>query len=219
MIRQLGVHHKQNGEYPLWYFHLLENLYSALEEMAFPLPNEFVEHFSLVAFDVLPKRKFVQYVNKDIVCITDKVLKRILEKYRHLDPELLYLLVRKLQDKDTELAILEGLKVQQGTLMEYYHSVLSTGVNNPNELQQLYSTMLEQQSSQSGESLIPNESFGFQPLAFYLLSMYPTLDQDHEPTMTQQSNSQVPFAHRKHVEYVYEHAHKELPHFLRKETR
>jgi len=54
---------------PFKLLYILEQLYSALEYLCIPLPKGFQDLFATVAFKCLPKRVFVQYMERGIVVI------------------------------------------------------------------------------------------------------------------------------------------------------
>lgn len=80
-----------------WYFYLLEHVFGALEETTFPPPAEFYNHFTAVGFDVLPKKKFLQYISRDIFTVNVDLIKKAIA--RNCEPEFISLLLRRLEDK------------------------------------------------------------------------------------------------------------------------
>jgi hypothetical protein len=53
-----------------WYFELLVLFHRSLEEIGLPPPPHFHYEFSLIAFYVLPRRSFLQYVKRKVFLIT-----------------------------------------------------------------------------------------------------------------------------------------------------
>lgn len=51
-------------------FHLLSHLYSALEELMYPMPKTFQDKFAAVGFRCLPRQVFVQYLERQIFSIS-----------------------------------------------------------------------------------------------------------------------------------------------------
>lgn len=75
----------------------MEHFFGALEETTFPPPAEFYNHFTSVGFDVLPKRKFIQYISHDMFTVSEDLIKKAIA--RNCEPEFISLLLRKLENK------------------------------------------------------------------------------------------------------------------------
>lgn len=141
------------------YFHQLEALWSALEEICFPPPKNFTTHIGFVAYDVLPRKLFMQYVSRGVVHVTDSLAKYI---FSHLtcprqpttepgqwgsemtetDQQFFALLLKKYQDGNAvaEMKFHErmtaGLKVP--SIFEFYHSVAGKHTHDSNILLSAY---------------------------------------------------------------------------------
>lgn len=64
-----------------WYFHLLEQLYVALEELGLPFPEEFPFVFAQFGFDTLSRRYGDNYLVLLIMIILDSSSNTLTEKY------------------------------------------------------------------------------------------------------------------------------------------
>ena len=59
-------------------FTLLENVYMVMEELAYPAPRGFGEHFLALGLRCLPRSAFLQYVERGIFQMSDKVVLDVL---------------------------------------------------------------------------------------------------------------------------------------------
>jgi len=113
-----GEHDGSNHTvYPKTYLHLLQHFYNALEELAFPVPSGFMEHFTLVSLEVLPRKVFLQAVARDTLLVSDTIIKRVwdmlhleLENNEQEACEFMHLIVRTLCEKELEIKQYEKLK-------------------------------------------------------------------------------------------------------------
>lgn len=59
-------------------FQLLERLYTAVEELAFPFPRGFHTNFASLGFKCLPRGAFLQFVERGIITLTTTFLRELL---------------------------------------------------------------------------------------------------------------------------------------------
>jgi len=59
-------------------FQLLERLYTAVEELAFPFPRGFHTNFASLGFKCLPRGTFLQFVERGIITLTPTFLRELL---------------------------------------------------------------------------------------------------------------------------------------------
>jgi len=139
-IQSLDVSNENYGQATLeeckWYFHLLELFYRTLEELSVPVAPHFHFEFSLIAFHVLPRRTFMQYVRNKVIFITQAFVDYIHSTELCRDASfyntLLHYMVRNRERNATstrsarlqsELAYLESDTRCVHTLVSYYHSL------------------------------------------------------------------------------------------------
>jgi hypothetical protein len=180
-------------EYTAQYFRVIECFNNALEESCFPIPNEFTSHFGMVAYHVLSRSLFMQYISRGIIKVTDDLLKHIYGElfdspkktannlYTIQDNEIFFsFLLQRLHETELQMLYFEKLLLNSPILIDHYHRCLSVGSETPfdtlaDDYNQL--TIARCDQNQANDTAITDkfenilQNISFVPLIYFLLSL------------------------------------------------
>jgi len=127
-------HHKTDARPPKLGFAFMQGLYMSLERTGMPPPDGFVEQFASMGLKVLPRRIFVDYVDRDVFWVTKNLIDEIKEEQACGVPcdEYLGLLVRKFHQKTVELTHYQHMQpLGLSYVLAFYSSKLKFVKHDP----------------------------------------------------------------------------------------
>lgn len=108
-------------------FSLNQGMYQCLELTGFPPPNKFSNEFAISGLKVLPRKVFIDYVNRDVFWITEDLVSKLCNESKESGypaDEYLGIIIRKIHHMKTELKLFEEMKDGVSQILSYYSNKL-----------------------------------------------------------------------------------------------
>lgn len=160
------------------YFHLLEHMHCALEELGFPPPTEFSEHFARIGFRVLSRKLFIHYVCREVFHLNAVLVQEIIDTVDSQSPDdaaFRGFLVSQLHDNIQQLERMECNEEFFPQLLDYYHQVVHQAFSSSSTILDDAASMLTSYTSELDNSASGEPQFA--PLSYFLISLSLALKQ------------------------------------------